>query len=235
MLIVLQSKIIWLLSRPVPTVLLLLAANLGQLQNTQDALQLPAEVKFKRGYINSNPAPSDFRSAMLWGIAIADTRVPGHESAVVEIASSQLSCRVDGKDVVLNDDGPKIRGGLYQRMPWFATDRHEPIPIAYSSAGAVELRVGQRPGQIWHFWSFSPRSAIPEGKLEGCTVKVGARISSGALLQIGMDYWRSSTVPYGGGGNNHEAGASDWYFPSTQWQSLTFTDRRGGTGQAPNP
>jgi hypothetical protein len=105
MLIVLQSKIIWLLSRPLPTVLLLLAANLGQLQNTQDALQLPAEVKFKRGYINSNPAPSDFRSAMLWGIAIADTRVPGHESAVVEIASSQLSCRVDGKDVVLNDDG----------------------------------------------------------------------------------------------------------------------------------
>ena len=36
-----------------------------------------------------------------------------------------------------------------------------------------------------------------------------ARISSGALLQVGMDYWRNSTVGYDAGANNHEAGASD--------------------------
>jgi hypothetical protein len=42
-----------------------------------------------------------------------------------------------------------------------------------------------------------------------------------------MDYWRSSTIPYGSGGNNHEAGASDWYFSSPQWQEVSFTDIGG--------
>jgi hypothetical protein len=39
-----------------------------------------------------------------------------------------------------------------------------------------------------------------------------------------MDYWRNATVGYGAGGNNHEAGASDWYFPASDWQEVTFTD-----------
>jgi hypothetical protein len=67
---------------------------------------------------------------------------------------------------------------------------------------------------------------LPPGHLQGCTAKIRARISSGALLQIGMDYWRNSTVGYDAGANNHEAGASDWYFPSSDWQEATFTDAR---------
>jgi hypothetical protein len=183
------------------------------------------EAKFKVGYVNPVPRPPDFTSALLWGIAIADTRVPGYESALVEIASSQLSCRVDGRDVIINDDGGNVRGGLYQRYPWFATDHHDPIPLSYSQADhAVLLNVGTRVDRVWHFWSPSPRTALPDGKLEGCTVKVRVKISPGALLQIGMDYWRSPTIPYGPGGNNHEAGASDWYFASPDWQEATFTD-----------
>jgi len=76
------------------------------------------------------------------------------------------------------------------------------------------------------FWAASPRAAIPPGKLEGCTVKVRARISHGALLQVGFDYWRDSIVGYGAGANNHEAGASEWYLPSVQWQEAEFTDIR---------
>lgn len=45
-----------------------------------------------------------------------------------------------------------------------------------------------------------------------------------ALLQVGMDYWRNPTIGYGSGGNNHEAGASRWYFPSDNWQEAAFTD-----------
>ncbi|MGH9529311.1 MAG: hypothetical protein ACRD2S_05255 [Terriglobales bacterium] len=187
--------------------------------------RVPVEVKFAAGYVNTASRPAGFRSALLWGIAIADTRVPGYESAVVEIASTQLICRVGGTDVTLNDDGPHVRGGLYQRRPWFATDSHEPIPLSYSQTDhAVVLNVGQRADLIWHFWSPSPRASLPPGKLEGCTVKVHAKISRGALLQIGMDYWRSSTVPYGFGDNNHEAGASNWYFAAPQWQDALFTD-----------
>ena len=204
-------------------VLLIFAISAACLSQTDS--RVPPEVKFKSGYINPIARPADFTSAMPWGIAIADTRVPGFEEAQVEIAEARLSCRSDGKEVVLNDDGGEVRGGLYRRIPWFGTDAHTPIPLAYSdNHAAVVLRVGQRPDRVWHFWAASHRAPLPAGHLESCTVKVRARISSGALLQIGLDYWRNSTVGYGTGGNNHEAGASDWYFPSPDWQEATFTD-----------
>ena len=47
---------------------------------------------------------------------------------------------------------------------------------------AVVLRVGQRPDRVWHFWSPSPRAALPLGRLEGCTVRARVRISAGALF-----------------------------------------------------
>jgi hypothetical protein len=202
------------------TLLVLCAVCIAQSNSS-----IPPEVRYKSGYINPVPRPSDFTSAMLWGIAIADTRVPGYEKAQVEIADTHLTCRVDGKDVVLNDDSGGIRGGLYRRFPWFGTDAHDPIPLVYSKDhGAVILRVGQNPDRIWHFWAASPRASIPAGHLEGCTVTVDAKISKGALLQVGFDYWRNPTVEYGTGGNNHEAGASDWYFPSREWQTAIFSD-----------
>ncbi|HWY56488.1 MAG TPA: IPT/TIG domain-containing protein [Terriglobales bacterium] len=206
--------------------------------------RVPDEVGYKAGYVNPIPPRRDFQSALLWGIAIADTRIPDHESAKVEIASTQLTCRVDGKDVILNDDDGNVRGGLYRRVPWFGTDQHDPLPVTQrvwargsdpdplrrgsdQSHNASILPVGQRPDRVWHFWSPSPRFALPRGSLEGCTVKARVKISPGALLQIGMDYWRTPTIAYGRGGNNHEAGASNWYFPSDQWQEATFTDIGG--------
>jgi hypothetical protein len=169
----------------------------------------------------------------------------GYENAEVAVSRVQLSCRVDGKDVVLNDDHGDLRGGLYRRNPWFGTDAHGPMPIEYSDSTArrrkghsvfaddkensrsVVLRVGTNPDRVWHFWAASPRAAIPAGHIEGCTAKVRAKISGGALLQIGFDYWRNATTGYGAGGNNHEAGASGWYFPSTEWQEARFSDVPG--------
>ena len=190
--------------------------------------RVPDEVSYKAGYVNPVPPPADFHSALLWGIAVADTRVAGYESAQVEIAWTQLSCRVGGRDIVLNDDAGKVRGGLYRRQPWFGTDLHQPMPLAYDPPDhAVLLRVGEHADRVWHFWSASPRAPLPLGSLEGCTVKARVKISPGALLQMGMDYWRSPTVLYGPGGNNHEAGASNWYFSSPEWQEALFTDIGG--------
>lgn len=187
--------------------------------------RIPDEVSYKAGYVNPEAAPDGFSSVLAWGIAIADTRVAGYESATVEVARTQLSCRADGREVVLNDDAGKVRGGLYRRNPWFGTNEHEPMPMSYE-ANAVVLRVGQRADRVWHFWSASPRAALPPGRVEGCTAKALVRISAGALLQMGMDYWRNPTVPYAEG-NNHEAGASNWYFPSDRWQEAVFTDVGG--------
>src|ERR1700675_3965626 len=111
--------------------------------STSNAARISAEVRFKSGYVNPVGRPADFTSVMLWGIAIADTRVPAFEKAQVEIAETQLSCRVDAKEIILNDDRGNIRGGLYRRHPWFGTDAHGPIPLAYSGDhGEVILHVG---------------------------------------------------------------------------------------------
>ncbi len=190
--------------------------------------RVPDEASYKAGYVNPLRPPRDFTSALLWGIAIADTRVPGHESAEVEIASTQLTCRVNGEDVILNNDTGNLRGGLYRRNPWFGTDQHDPMPLTHDVANrAVILPVGQHADRVWHFWSPSLRAALPRGNVEGCTVKARVKISPGALLQMGMDYWRTPTIAYGPGGNNREAGASNWYFPSDQWQEAVFTDIGG--------
>lgn len=190
--------------------------------------RVPDEVGWKAGYVNPRPPKWAFHSVLLWGIAIADTRLPEYPSAQVEIAWTQLSCRVDGKDVILNDDHGKVRGALYDRKPWFGSGKsRDPMRFAYSPA-AVVLHVGQRPDRIWHFWSNSPRRTLPPGKLEGCTAKAHVRISPGALLQIGMDYWRSTTGVWEGPDvNNHEAGVSNWYFSSPEWQDAVFTDIGG--------
>jgi hypothetical protein len=195
--------------------------------------RVPDEVRWKAGYVNLIPPPREFNSALLWGVAIADTRVLGYQSANVEIVRTRLSCVVDGKSVVLNDDQGSVRGGLYLRRPWFGSnDYHEPMPFGRAgnrdSQKSVVLRVGVRPDRVWHFWSASPRAKLPAGKSEGCTVTARVKISSGALLQMGIDYWRSPTAPWAGSGvNNHEAGASNWYFPAETWQEVSFTDVGG--------
>ncbi|HEX8814409.1 MAG TPA: hypothetical protein VF753_02815 [Terriglobales bacterium] len=210
------------------TIFLLIGFLACAVAATAQTAPLPDEVLHKIGYVNPSGRPADFHAVMLWGIAIADTRVPGFESARVEISSVELSCRADGKDYQLIHDVGRIHGGLYRRIPWFQGNKPEPMAMMVDEAAhTVTLPVGQRPDRIWHFWSASPRPALPAGKLEGCTVKVRANLSPGALLQVGMDYWRDTTVLFGSGGNNHEAGASDWYFPSDQWQDAVFTDVPG--------
>jgi hypothetical protein len=207
----------------------ILAALLGIAQEqVRNDPRVPGEVRYKQGYVSAAGRPEGFQAAMLWGIAIADTRVEGWESAKIEVASTQLSCRVNGRDVVLNDDQGSIRGGLYRRNPWFGTEAHETMPMDRDEDNhTVVLRVGTRPDKVWHFWSGSPRREIPPGKFEGCTVRARVRISAGALLQVGMDYWKDSKVEYGPGGNNKEAGVSNWYFASPEWQEVEFTDVGG--------
>jgi hypothetical protein len=167
--------------------------------------RIPSEVRHKIGYINPVSAPDVFESALLWGIAISDTRASGFESAEVSVAWTQLSCSVAGRTVILNDDWGNVRGGLYRRFPWFGTDEHEPMPTLRSSnatvppKGFTTLRVGRRPDRVWHFWSASHRANLPRGTREGCTAKALVKISPGALLQIGMDYWRNAKTPYGSG------------------------------------
>ena len=229
-----NSSITALIPVHAPSAAVTVVTSLGRAESAnqfrvENDPRIPVEVRYKTGYVNITPPPQDFRVALLWGIAIADTRVSGFESAEIEIASTELSCRINRKEVPLNRDLGRIRGGLYLRDPWFFGNSHEPMPpdsIGTSVASeSVTLPVGRRADRIWHFWSASGRATIPDGHLEGCTARARVRISPGALLQLGMDYWRdqeSLWAPHSL--NNHEAGVSHWYFPSPEWQEVVFTD-----------
>lgn len=192
----------------------------------QNDPRIPDDVGWKAGYVNPVRPPDEFKAALLWGIAITDSK---NAAAEVQVARLRLTCRADGKDFLLSDDDGNLRGGLYSRHPWFGTDEHSPMPVERDAVNrVVKMHVGTVPGRVWHFWSASPRPSLPPGKLEGCTVKARVKISNGALVQMGMDYWRSTTALWAGSGvNNHEAGVSDWHFASDQWQEITFTDIGG--------
>jgi hypothetical protein len=92
---------------PVFSLLVLCAICFGQIDSG-----IPAGVRYKHSYVNSVGKPPGFTSAMLGGIAIADTRVPGYQQTQVEIRRTQLICRVGGEDFVLNDDCAAVGGGL---------------------------------------------------------------------------------------------------------------------------
>ena len=201
------------------------------------------KVSYKAGYVNPVAPPAGFSSARLWGIAIADTRVPGHESAQVEVGWTRLSCRIDGREVVLNDDAAQVQGGLYRRQPWFGTDAHDPMPVAYDPArhavvfAWASVRIGcgisgaRRHAPLCRRASSKavrcgPGSGFPPARCCRWAWTTGVRRLS----------------RYGSGGNNHEAGASDWYFPSPRvagsLRSPTWEGRgssRTSGGRAPCP
>jgi hypothetical protein len=100
------------------------------------------------------------------------------------------------------------------------------MPLAYDQTShTVVLKVGQRPDRVWHFWS--PLASSRAASRRARRLHGQSPHRQGARLQMGMDYWRLPTIPYGLGGNNHEAGARNWYFPSAQWQEAVFTDIGG--------
>jgi hypothetical protein len=189
--------------------------------------RIPDEVNYKAGYVNPTPPAANFGSARLWGLRLRTRgrrltnrrrwKLPGPGCRAGSTGERLSSVTMAARCV---EDSTCASLGL-------ARTRTIPCRLLMIRHQAAVLRVGLRTDRAWHFWSPSPRAALPLGRLDGCTVRARVRISAGALLQVGMDYWRSPTIPYGTGGNNHEAGVSDWYFPSPDWQEASFTDVGG--------
>ena len=109
-----------------------------------------------------------------------------------------------------------------------ARTRMIPCRLAFDSiAHAAVLRVGQRTDRVWHFWSPSPRAALPRANSKAVPFEPGSGFLPAHCCRWGWTIGSLRLIPYGPGGNNHEAGASNWYFPSPQWQEVSFTDVGG--------
>ena len=164
---------------------------------SQNDPRIPEEVSYKAGYVNPRAPPRWLQFGAAVGYCDR-----GHAGARRRIGAGR-----SGVDQAIVPDRRQRRLSSMMTAARCAEDstgashglaRTHTIPCRWhfdSTAHAAVLRVGQRTDRVWHFWSPSPRAALPPGKLEGCTVRARVRISAGALLQIGMDYWLSHDGP----------------------------------------
>ncbi len=212
--------------------------EIGENQDT-DSIPLPttsyapAESIHKSSYVRYRTPPDGFTAVVGWMQAI-DIQGQG-VSSLVEIDWMRICSTVNGEDTVILEDTfdtgtPAMDWyGLYDRSPWFAGDRLAEMPFSVQNSALV-IEPGLNPDRVYHWWNTS-RSTIPGGASR-IWLEARVRITGGAGVQAGIDYWKDLTAEYAGPGvNNTEAGASDWYRNSTtEWQTIT-AGRQEMTGQ----
>jgi hypothetical protein len=184
--------------------------------------RIPPEVRQPTAYLKYLRPPDGFNTGVGWVQAIHDDRLPG--SSTVEVDYTRFFCRVNGQTRWISGDGYSNKvagGGLFMRNPWFGTNVSEPLPAEFAN-GVMTLRTSNRSDRVWHWWVDQyPRPVIPP-EADRCWMETRVRITGPALVQAGIDYWRTPTSPYAGVEvNNTEAGASEWHFASPVWQVIT--------------
>lgn len=110
--------------------------------------------------------------------------------------------------------------GLYLREPWFEGDKQDSMPYALQN-GSLIVEPSLYPENVFHWWNTS-RSIVPQNT-ERIWYQARIRITGGAGVQAGIDYWKDLSSGYNGlDVNNTEAGVSDWYGSSTDgWQIIS--------------
>ncbi|MHB8580685.1 MAG: hypothetical protein ACYDA4_12640 [Ignavibacteriaceae bacterium] len=167
--------------------------------------------------------PSGFTAAVGWmqGIDIDGKGTPSK----VEVDWMVLHAVVNNKDTILyednfNYDTPAMHWyGLYSRNPWFAGDRLADMPYTIEN-GSLIIKPNTKSNYVFHWWNTS-RSLVPSGTAR-VWFEARVRITGGAGVQAGIDYWKDLTAePAGYNVNNTEAGVSDWFGNSTtDWQII---------------
>lgn len=188
----------------------------------------PEESVHPNSYLRHPTPPEGFPVVVGWMQAI-DITGQGEES-LVEIDWMRLYCQVDGADVLLKEDTFDAETvamssyGLYLRDPWFGQDDyHESMPFLVEDSLLV-MEPHLNPDRVYHWWNTS-RAEIPVGATK-VWFEARVRITGGAGVQAGMDYWISTDADWCGWDVcNSEAGASDWFGNSTsEWQIITVGD-----------
>ncbi len=179
------------------------------------------------GYERFYAPPDGFTSAVMWMEAIQDLSDP--EMGKIEVDSMRLMGIVNGQVVVISNDTFDqplgwTPGGLYVRDPWYGVgtpdaNRQWDMPVEWvNGTMTIELTETNR---IYHWWT-PIRPALPDG-LTRLWAEANVRVTGGAMVAAGIDYWRSPTAPYAGYDvNNREAGATGWYTAWDGWQQVTI-------------
>lgn len=111
-------------------------------------------------------------------------------------------------------------GGMY--TIGFPTDDHTPMP-ATTIDGILNFCPSDIANNVWHWWPDRVPYTTATGKF---VVEVRLRLTGGACVQIGADWWRDMDAEHAGYNvNNKEVGTSKWYFASPDWQIITFSNK----------
>lgn len=184
----------------------------------------PSESPRKTAYFSYAIPPTGFTAVVGWMMAI-DIQGKGISSKV-EVDWMRLHAVVDGNDMILYEDNfdalaPAMNNfGLYIRNPWFDGNQHTAMPFTIENSRLV-IEPSRYPQKVFHWWNTS-RSIVPKGTSR-VWFEASIRITGGAGVQAGIDYWKNLTVDWAGYNvNNIEAGVSDWFGNSTNdWQIIS--------------
>jgi hypothetical protein len=184
----------------------------------------PTESPHKSAYLRYSTQPPGFNAVVGWMQAI-DIKGTGISSKV-EVDWLRVHATVNSMDTILLEETFDIHTsamdsfGLYNRNPWFDGDKLALMPFTIQSS-TLTLNPSLNSNRVFHWWNTS-RSLIPSGTSR-IWLEARVRITGGAGVQAGIDYWKDLTISYAGiDVNNTEAGASDWFGNSTtEWQIIT--------------
>lgn len=191
--------------------------------STNNSIYAPSESPHKIAYFRYEVPPSGFTAVLGWMQAI-DIEGNGLHCKV-EVDWMRIHAVVYDIDIILYEDTfdnhiPAMDYfGLYNRNPWFDGDRLADMPFTIENGNLV-VEPSLHPQRVFHWWNTS-RSLVLEGT-SWIWFEARIRVTGGAGVQAGIDYWKDLDAPYAGPEvNNTEAGVSDWFGNSTDdWQII---------------
>jgi len=192
--------------------------------NLMDFTYYPVEAVHKQAYFNYLTPPVGFTAAVGWMQAI-DIDGKGNPCKV-EVDWMRLHAVVNGADNLILEDtfnsrtGDMAYYGLYSRNPWFDSDNEHPMPFDVANSTLI-MEPNLHPDRVYHWWN-TARTIVPQGATR-IWFEARVRITGGAGVQAGIDYWKDLAAQWAGLDiNNTEAGASDWFGNvTTDWQVIS--------------
>jgi hypothetical protein len=199
---------------------------------------IPEGAIWQKETIRRETPPDGFGAVVGWIVAATSAPCVTKQSlAQIEIKSIKIlrceketNCETVIKEATFNGNKwPTFERALFPRIPnWFGETEGSRVRsyknIDKINNGVLSIDLAKISRHIYHGWT-APRSSVDQNTLY--FLEVTAKITGGAKLQIGMDYWRNLNAPYNGydencnGTNNCEAWISDWY-GDTNGQFVTF-------------
>jgi hypothetical protein len=171
--------------------------------------------------IREATAPAGYTRAVAWVnvatvLPCADIQKP----ALVEIRTIRIIESKENEEKVIfakdftDSVAESFAGALFQRVPfWFGPGEGKISSIDNFAQGSFVINVRQIPKNIYHGWT-NPRVVINSEAMQ--RVELEVRVTGGARLQLGMDYWRDEASDYNGydpecqTSNNCEAWIGEW-------------------------